>query len=121
MSYFGKKSLIWWDYEDHTKENALRYIHTNEELQLNILKKWYPKSMLFMKKNDDSTYRVENYKLVNHAWLVEYQKEVYNKIHFDTINPVLILPLPESVLPLKRGYRLDRILKSIKYPLEETK
>lgn len=38
MSTFGKKALIWWNYE---YTNAIRFNHTDSELQLEILKKWY--------------------------------------------------------------------------------
>jgi hypothetical protein len=42
MSTFGKKSLIWWDYDDDSRQNAIRFNHTDSEMQLKILKKWYP-------------------------------------------------------------------------------
>jgi len=41
MSTFGKKALIWWNYE-YSKEGVTRFNHTDSELQLEILKKWYP-------------------------------------------------------------------------------
>jgi hypothetical protein len=42
MSTFGRKSLVWWDYENRSKENAIRFNHSPMDIQLSILEKWYP-------------------------------------------------------------------------------
>ncbi len=39
MSTFGKKSLLKWDYDS---VDYLRWNKTHKDLQLEILKKWYP-------------------------------------------------------------------------------
>ena len=123
MSYFGKKSLIWWDYEDHSKHNALRYIHSELSLQYKVLSKWYPRGLLFTKFNDDRVYRIVDYIENQSCWFIVYEpteqtdKLVHKLNNFNnTANPVLINPLSESILPLKRGSKLDRILKSTKNP-----
>ena len=48
MSTFGKKSLNWWDYDDNSQ--SLRFNHTDLEIQLEILKKWYPVGSLCREK-----------------------------------------------------------------------
>ena len=42
MSTFGRKALIWWDYENRSKQNSIRFNHTPMDIQLSILEKWYP-------------------------------------------------------------------------------
>jgi hypothetical protein len=118
MSYFGKKALVWWDYENNTKENVTRFNHSNLEIQHQILEKWYPKGMLFKRENDSKTYRINEYVKGLVGWLIEYEPvDKIEKMKFsiskisNTIHPVIISPLIESVLPIKRDNKLSRLLK----------
>lgn len=66
MSTFGKKSLGWWNYEDHSKLNVVRYNHTPIELQLSILEKWYPIGLLFRKSYTSARiYKIIGYKQIS--------------------------------------------------------
>jgi hypothetical protein len=118
MSYFGKKALVWWDYENHTKENVTRFNHSNLEIQHQILEKWYPKGMLFKRENDSTTYRINEYVKGLVGWLIEYKPvDEFEKVKFsisqssNVIHPLIIFPLNESILPIKRSSKLNRLLK----------
>jgi hypothetical protein len=66
MSTFGKKALNSWNYK-YSKENSLRFNHTPMDLQLEILKKWYPIGMecvkfnLYFKNYDHFKYQIVGY------------------------------------------------------------
>lgn len=49
MSTFGKKALLSWNYNSG---DSLRYVNTDKEIQLEILKKWYPIGEKFYRYGD---------------------------------------------------------------------
>ena len=133
MSTFGKKSLCWWDYNDHSKENAIRYQHTPNDLQLKILEMWYPVGARFKISTKYSNYTIvsdlfEIKSYVEHlgSWSIDYQhvdigKRVASNYSsrftsgtITPINPVYIEIEPETLVPLKRGFKLDKLLSSKK-------
>ena len=115
MSYFGKKALVWWDYNEHSKEKASRYANSNPEMQLEILNKWYPKGMKFRKMRDDRVYEITNYIQIQKIWFIEYNvvaEITHEKFQYSQyMNPVIIIPLEEFSNPLKRNNKIDRLLK----------
>lgn len=114
MSTFGKKSLVWWDYDNHSKENATRFNHTPEEMQLKILEKWYPIGMRFKKDTHSSIYKIEGYVKLYYGWTVAFEPVVTTKYLYTSsknINPVFIIPEQECIIPLKRESKLEKILK----------
>lgn len=122
MSTFGKKALVWWDYDDHSKGNAIRYLHTPLDLQLKILEKWYPFGLLFKKDKgwgplhqDNTIYEIIGYQQFQTFWginakIIEGGRSIYFKSD-DFINPVNILVQEDSVRTIKREYKLERILR----------
>lgn len=117
MSTFGKKSLIWWDYNDHSKENAIRFNHSSDEIQLKILEKWYPIGMRFKRSDgyNKSIYVIKNYIKVYWGWSIEFDTvEVSKYLYQDNknINPVNIIPEPDCLIPLKREYKLERLFRN---------
>lgn len=122
MSTFGKKALVWWDYDDHSKGNAIRYLHTPLELQLKILEKWYPFGLRFKKDKgwgplhqNNTIYEIIGYQQFQTFWginakIIEGGRSIYFKSD-DFINPVTILVEEESVKTIKREYKLERILR----------
>jgi hypothetical protein len=43
MSTYGKKAMVYWEYEGkNTQEELYRFNHTTHNIQENILKRWYP-------------------------------------------------------------------------------
>jgi len=119
MSTFGKKSLVWWDYDNHSKENATRFNHTPEEIQLKILEKWYPIGMIFKKddgfgKRIDIIYKIEGYVKMYQGWTIAFEPVEPNKYLYSSnknINPVFIMPEKDCLIPLKREYKLEKILR----------
>lgn len=118
MSTFGKKSLVWWDYDNHSKENATRFNHTPEEIQLNILEKWYPIGMRFKKDESfrsDTIYKIKGYIKMYNGWTVDFESVVPSKYFYTSsknINPVFIIPERDCIIPLKREYKLERLFRN---------
>ena len=123
MSTFGRKALVWWDYDDHSKGNAIRYLHTPLDLQLKILEKWYPLGLRFKKDKgwgplhqDNTIYEIIGYQQFQTFWginakIIEGRSSVYFKSD-DFINPVTILVEEDSVKTIRREYKLERILRT---------
>lgn len=120
MSTFGKKALVWWDYENHTKENATRFNHTSLDIQKAILEKWYPIGTRFTKQaffggTDPNTYKITDHILTLIGYqikydIVEYKRATY-KMGEDPLNPVSIMVIESDKMGLKRDYKIERILK----------
>lgn len=120
MSTFGKKALVWWDYENHTKENATRFNHTSLDIQKAILEKWYPIGTRFTKQaffggTDPNTYKITDHILTLIGYqikydIVEYKRAMY-KMGEVPLNPVSIIVIESDKMGLKRDYKIERILK----------
>ena len=129
MSTFGKKALIWWNYDDHSKQNIIRFNHTNDELQLDILKKWYPIGSRCREVNRYSSITTNLNRIVNdkrpniYNWeIIDYTKTiggyyVLKVRHIDTSNnfnrETNIIPLRSEISPddLKRIKREAKLSK----------
>jgi len=116
MSTFGKKSLLWWDYQkSHSRENVIRYNHTPEALQLQILEKWYP---IGMQVSVDSKYIYRIVSYVQSTWdnifflKLEILNEPPNRFvqREITKHPLQIKPLESEIIGLKRDIKLNKIL-----------
>ena len=121
MSTFGRKALIWWDYENHSKENALRYNHTPPEIQLQILHKWYPIGMKFKNitnlgvmhgYNNIITYEQNNagIYLIKYKYTSDIHTYLRSKFNEYTQNPVLTQPEENFLKALKRQYKIEKLL-----------
>lgn len=115
MSYFGKKSLIWWDYYDHSKSQFIKFNNSDKKVQLAILEKWYPIGAPFKLLNGaaikhNKNFFIEDYKL--------NQNGTYNIIYIDNFknfkekNPILIEMDENFIKSIKRQYKIEKILKS---------
>lgn len=72
MSVYGKKALHHWRF---TQEDLQRYEHSSPEIQLLLLKKWYPVNAVFVfSHSDENKYRVVDYKMENKFWLLILSK-----------------------------------------------
>lgn len=123
MSTFGKKALVWWDYEDHSKINAVRYLHTPLDLQLKIIEKWYPIGLRFRRDKgwgplhkDSTIYEIIGYQQFQTFWginsrIIEGRDYSLRTPQGSFINPVTILVEEDSVRTIKREYKLERILR----------
>jgi hypothetical protein len=121
VSTFGKKSLIWWDYENRTKEYAIRFNHTPMDIQLEILTKWFP---IGSKCDIYREYRRVNFDNKFNRVITGYTKHTcYFTIRVEVddystgakftqvknINPFNIILHPNDVKKIKRESKLDRL------------
>lgn len=118
MSTFGRKSLIWWDYENRTKENAIRFYHTKMNIQLEILEKWYPigsKCHIIRpwKGSEKFNYIITGYTKHTNYYSIKVDplypdkyKSTHKKQH---LNPVKVMISPDDLKRIKRESKLDRL------------
>jgi hypothetical protein len=121
MSTFGKKSLVWWNYNINAdKLTNNRFINTDKDLQLKILEKWYPVGTKvyiwnwLTKKYNVDIWTIEKYEMVNGYWNIwifsetkydNYHKTIYHK----TILPTTCQPIPEERKKIIRDIKLKKI------------
>lgn len=125
MSTYGKKALIWWDYNDSSQESALRYAHTPKEIQLQILKKWYPigtriKGYNYLNKSfSKRIHNIIGYEETAVGWSIRYDNKSID--HFIDIsehlsnwgtfnNPIKCFVVEEDRIKIKREHKINRIL-----------
>jgi len=118
MSTFGRKSLIWWDYEDRTKVNAIRFNHTPMDIQLEILEKWFPigsKCDVYREYHQVAkTHKFDKHIIgyVKHTCYYSIKIESDVKAKFITtknVNPSNIILHPNELKKIKRESKLDRL------------
>jgi hypothetical protein len=109
MSTFGKKALYWWDYPCNNRDESIRFHHTNQDLQLEILEKWYP---IGMQVNIGGTdiWQIEGYqkKISSYDLILSRVGSSVSKNHRF---PLSIKPTKEWETMLKRDIKLGKILK----------
>lgn len=112
MSTFGKKSLAWWNYHDHSRDNVRRYILSDKDMQLEILKKWYPIGFKVQEHAFSRVLTVVGY-IENMAyWNLKLESDdnfLFNQTHIK--HPLSVTPVRASELELKRQIKLEKILK----------
>jgi hypothetical protein len=115
MSTFGKKALSYWDYDDNSKKNVMRFNHTNSELQLEILKKWYPIGCRCRKRSSDMSYSWEiiGYDITIGGYYVIKVKNVDNNNYFYTLESSFITLRteisPDDIKIIKRESKLNKL------------
>ena len=127
MSTFGRKSLIWWDYENRSKENAIRFNHTPMDIQLEILTKWFPigsKCDIYKQwpfsTNTNHKFERTIIGYVKHTcyYTIEVESIKSDKSttitgfiskHKKTINPTNIILRSNELKKIKRESKLDRL------------
>jgi hypothetical protein len=116
VSTFGKKSLVWWNYDNSgDKLTNKRFINTSVDLQLRILEKWYPLgtkvyiwNWLNERYNGD-IWVIEKYEMLNGYWnICIFSETKYSKYH-KTILPTICLPLPEEIKRIIRDIKLNKM------------
>ena len=111
MSYFGKKSLKYWDWEIESLpiESVKRWNNTSKPFQLELLKKWYPIGMkgFILPVIYGDMYECE---------IVDYIEYQYgygiktNLINHETTRPFRFMPKKEEQTRILRELRLDNLL-----------
>ncbi len=84
MSTFGKKALLNWDYNSDDKK---RYLKTNKNIQLEILKKWYPIGETFYTKNSTEGYIITEYEEYMGFYLIKGY-DITRKCNWPGTNPL---------------------------------
>ena len=123
MSTFGRKALVWWDYEDNSKQNVMRFNHTDLDIQLKILEKWYPIGLRCREK-EKFNYRtprspqytweitgyaksVGGYYVIKVKWVGGENDIMYNrKTTFTTLRTEIN---PEDIRRIKREAKLAKL------------
>ena len=118
MSTFGKKALVWWDYDDHTRDAAHRFNSTPKNIQIQILEKWYPVGSRFIKKGTHYStppeYTIDGYVEMSYGWAIDYS-QTENSYTRDGVqkrvtNPINIVLHESFVKACKRQSKLERLL-----------
>jgi len=117
MSTFSRKSLIWWNYDNHSQEYALRYAHTPKDIQLKILQKWYPigtkinEYNILSKSFSKTIYEITNHVETTWGWAIQYENNsVIRNWHDRPVNPVMCFVVEEDRKSIKRQNKLNKIL-----------
>lgn len=119
MSTFGKKALMWWDYDDHTLNNAHRFNSTPKNIQIQILEKWYPIGSIFIKTgahySTPTEYTIDGYVEMSYGWAIDYSptENSYTReggVQKRVTNPINIVLHGSVVKACKRQSKLERLL-----------
>lgn len=108
MSTFGKKSLVWWDYHDKSRDNIRRYRSTPRELQKEIIEKWYPIGMRVQEYSFGKVWTILGYKETNLGWCLDVINE---DGYTDNKTPLVAYPIKEDEIKLKRDIKLEKLFK----------
>jgi hypothetical protein len=113
MSTFGKKALIWWDYNSNgDKLTNQRFINTDIDLQLKILEKWYPigtkvqKWNWLLKRYSGDVWTIKKYEMFNNHWRLSLIKDSYS----DYLIPTICQPTPEEINRIIREIKLNKLI-----------
>lgn len=116
MSFYGKKSLIWWSY-DVSRDASIRYAHSSEEIQLKILEKWYPigtKIQVYNSLSNNfskSIFTIKEYVKTGWGWAIVYDNLDLAKSQINhPINPHRCRVLEDDLKRIKREHKINRIL-----------
>jgi|JI10StandDraft_1071094.scaffolds.fasta_scaffold2539791_2 hypothetical protein len=102
MSTFGKKALAYWDY--NSKEGN-RFVRSDKNLQLEILKKWYPIGEIGIIKDNGTRIKIEAH--------VEYVSYYLVGISFIDKNSTgsSTNPLNITLTTIERNRVIEKLLK----------
>lgn len=116
MSAFGKKSINTWDYEDHSRERALKFLASEKKIQLDILKKWYPigatcrKHSIITLVASSLEYKIAGYIEKSTFWsvrLVPIKAKEENEIE---ANPAYVILDEECIKGIKRQSAINKLI-----------
>ena len=116
MSQFGKKSLSWWNWDGYLTDNKLsqKWNHTPKEIQLELLKKWYPIGMkgrqilVGFNRPSETKYEITGY--IEMMWGYELDLDYLDSNYRKECHPVKFIPEPEDKNRILREIKLNRLL-----------
>ena len=116
MSQFGKKSLSWWDWSGYLTDKKFieKWNHTPKEIQLELLKKWYPIGMvgrcILVGYNNPSETKYEITGYMEHAWGYQLDIDYVDSNYRKDCHPVKFIPETEDKNRILRELRLNKLL-----------
>jgi hypothetical protein len=116
MSQFGKKSLSWWDWNGYLTDKKFiqKWNHTPKEIQLELLKKWYPIGMkgrcilVGYNKPSETKYEITGY--LEHSWGYQLDIDYVDSNYRKDCHPVKFIPETEDKNRILRELRLNKLL-----------
>ena len=100
MSTYGKKAMVYWEYEEkNTQEELYRFNHTTHNIQEEIIKRWYPIGLTCQQYSKVSkkyygSYRLIGYVKMAYGWRVEV---VDKNGYINTLHPGVLRPDKEWI------------------------
>jgi hypothetical protein len=116
MSQFGKKSLNWWNWEGYLTDNKFieKWNHTPKEIQLQLLKKWYPIGMigkrLLVGSNAPSSLEVEITGYIEYLWGYQLDVNYIDSNYRTECHSVRFIPELKDRNRILRELRLNKLL-----------
>ena len=122
MSKFGKKGVNFWDWDIYLnktysgleKEVTQRWNNTPKEIQLELLKKWYPIGMigrcLIVGSNKPSELKMEITGYIEFNWGYQLDVDYVDSVLRKECHPVKFIPEPEEKNRILRDLRLSNLL-----------
>ena len=114
MSTFGRKALVWWNYDIKSRKEFVRFNHTPKDIQLSILEKWYPVGLevclykpLSMPPTTSKTYTIDGYVDTLGGYRISV---IYDSVS-STHHPMNVSPTDEYRKMINRDNKLKEILK----------
>ncbi len=114
MSTFGKKFLNYWPYRFDNPENEIRrWNQTDKNLQLELLKKWYPigmrgKAILAGKTTGGNLYEITGY--IEHVWGWKLDVDYVDSNFRKDVHPIKFIPEEQDRVIILREIRLEKLL-----------
>ena len=114
MSTFGKKFLNYWPYRfDNPETEIRRWNQTDKNLQLEVLKKWYPigmrgKAILAGKTTGGNLYEITGY--IEHMWGWKLDIDYVDSNFRKDVHPIKFIPEDQDRVIILRELRLEKLL-----------
>ncbi len=116
MSQFGKKAINYWNWDGYLTDNKLfeKWNHTPKEVQLELLKKWYPIGMIgrqiLVGSNRPSVTKYEITGYIEYIWGYQLDVDFVDSNYRKECHPVKFIPEPEEKNKILRELRLAKLL-----------
>jgi len=116
MSQFGKKSLSWWDWNGYLTDKKFieKWNHTPKEIQLELLKKWYPIGMIGrcyitgINTLSDNKHEITGY--IETMWGYQLDVDYVDSNYRKSCHPVRFIPDEKDRNRILREIKLKKLL-----------
>jgi hypothetical protein len=100
MSTYGKKAMVYWEYEEkNTQEELYRFNHTTHNIQEEIIKRWYPIGLTCQqysknKKEYYGSFTITKCVKMAYGWRIEV---IDKNGYINTLHPGVLRPDKEWI------------------------